>query len=61
MKIYHIVSKPKFIFFFHLSSYLIHFLLNQSISLVGRVFTNGPRARGSIPVQVIPKTQKNGT
>ena len=31
---------------------------NQLISLVGRVFTNGPGDRGSIPGRVIPKTLK---
>ena len=30
----------------------------QLISLVGRVFANGPGNRGSIPGRVIPKTQK---
>ena len=27
-------------------------------NLVGRIFANGPRDRGSIPARVIPKTQK---
>ena len=31
---------------------------NRLIDLIGRVFTNGPGDRGSIPGQVIPKTQK---
>ena len=30
----------------------------SSIVLAGRVFTNGPRDRGSILGRVIPKTQK---
>ena len=30
----------------------------QAISLMSRVFANGPGDRGSIPDQVIPKTQK---
>ena len=30
----------------------------HSIGLMSRVFTNGPGDRGSIPGQVIPKTQK---
>ena len=36
------------------------FLL-PSIGLIGRVFANGLGDQGSIPGQVIPKTQKNGT
>ena len=32
--------------------------VNQPIGLLGRVFTNGPGDWGSIPGQVIPKTQK---
>ena len=31
---------------------------NRLISLVGRVFANGPGDQGSIPGRVIPKTQK---
>ena len=31
---------------------------NWAIGLMSRVFVNGPGDRGSIPVQVIPKTQK---
>ena len=31
---------------------------DQLIGLVGRLFTNGPRDRGSIPGRVIPKTLK---
>ena len=31
------------------------------IGLVGKVFSNGPGDQGSIPGQVIPKTQKNST
>ena len=40
----------------NISSYLISF--NWPISLMSRVFTNGPGDWGSIPDQVIPKTQK---
>ena len=29
-----------------------------NIDLLGRLFTNGPQDRGSIPGRVIPKTQK---
>ena len=36
-------------------------IYTQPIGLVGRVFTNSPGDQGSVPVQVIPKTQKNGT
>ena len=32
--------------------------MNQSIVLVGRVFTNGPGERDSNPSRVTPKTQK---
>ena len=32
--------------------------MNRDIGLISRVFTNGPGDRGSIPGQVIPKTQK---
>ena len=32
--------------------------VNRHIGPLGRVFTNGPGDRGSIPGQVIPKTQK---
>ena len=35
---------------------LINF--NQLISLVGRVFANGPEDRSSIPGRIIPKTLK---
>ena len=31
---------------------------NRAIGLMSRVFANGPGDRGSIPGQVIPKTQK---
>ena len=31
---------------------------NRAIGIMVRVFTNGPGDRGSIPGQVIPKTQK---
>ena len=31
---------------------------NTPFGLISRVFTNGPRDRGSIPGRVIPKTQK---
>ena len=31
---------------------------NQPIGIMIRVFTNGPENQGSIPVQIIPKTQK---
>ena len=31
---------------------------DDDIDLMNRVFTNGPREQGSIPGQVIPKTQK---
>ena len=34
---------------------------NRAISLMSKVFANGPEDRGSIPGQVIPKTQKNST
>ena len=37
---------------------IIKYYLHQDISLVGIVFVKGPRDRGSIPGQVIPKTQK---
>ena len=30
----------------------------QAIGLMNRVFANGPGYKGSIPVRVIPKTQK---
>ena len=33
----------------------------HTIGLKSRVFTNVPEDQGSIPSQVIPKTQKNGT
>ena len=33
-------------------------LFKRLIGLVGRMFANGPRDRGSIPGRVIPKTQK---
>ena len=33
-------------------------LLNRAIDLISRVFANSPGDRGSIPVRVIPKTQK---
>ena len=33
-------------------------LQNVFIGLMSRVFSNGPRDRGSIPGRVIPKTQK---
>ena len=36
--------------------YILHF--KELIFLVGRVFTNGPGDRGSIPSRVIPKTSK---
>ena len=34
------------------------FSISMTIGLVGRVFTNGPGIRVSIPGRVIPKTQK---
>ena len=34
---------------------------NRLIGLVGRVFANGPRDRGSIPGRLIPKNLKDGT
>ena len=33
-------------------------LFKYAIGLMSRVFANGPEDRGSIPGQVIPKTQK---
>ena len=36
----------------------IYVYLNRLISLVGRVFANGPGDLGSIPGRVIPKTLK---
>ena len=33
----------------------------NALGLMNRVFTNGLGDQGSIPGQVIPKTQKNGT
>ena len=33
-------------------------LIDRAIDLMRRVFVNGPGDRGSIPGQVIPKTQK---
>ena len=36
-------------------------VLRRAIGLMSRVFANGQGDRGSIPGQVIPKTQKNGT
>ena len=38
-----------------------HLIPNWAIGLISRVFTNDPGDQGSIPGQVIPKTQKNGT
>ena len=35
-----------------------YFYHSRLIGLVGRVFANGPRNLGSIPVRVIPKTLK---
>ena len=34
------------------------FSVMQHIGYVGRVFTNGPRDRGSLPGRVIPKIQR---
>ena len=45
-------TKPSSIPFFKLISLL------SCIGLMGRVFANGPGDQGSIPGQVIPKTQK---
>ena len=36
----------------------IYIYIYWAIGLMGRVFANGPVDRGSIPAQVIPKTQK---
>ena len=33
-------------------------IYNQAIGLMSRVFANGPGDQGSIPNQVIPKSQK---
>ena len=33
-------------------------MIDQAIGLMSRVFANGPGDQGSIPGQVIPKTQK---
>ena len=46
--------------FKHTDSYLLNDSCNfcPVIGLAVRVFANGQEARGSIPVQVIPKTQK---
>ena len=33
-------------------------MFHRAIGLMSRVFTNGPVDRGSIPVRVLPKTQK---
>ena len=41
--------------------YIGHFVYFDLWLNTSRVFTNGPGDRGSIPAQVIPKTQKNGT
>ena len=48
----------------HIKSFsedLAFFLLYLSISLMSRVFANGPGDQGSIPSRAIPKTKKNGT
>ncbi len=37
---------------------IIIIIIYQFFGLVGRMFTNGPEDQGSIPGQVIPKTQK---
>ena len=36
-------------------------ICDRAIGLMSRVFTNGPVDWGSIPGEVIPKTQKIGT
>ena len=41
--------------------YYMQALSNKLIGLVGRVFTNGPWDRGSIPGRVVTKTFKNDT
>ena len=41
-----------------LKALLLSFIYYGPIGLVGRVFANGPGDYGSIPGQVIPKTQK---
>ena len=43
---------------YHPSHMVIYIWYNLLLGLVGRVFANGPRDRGSIPGRVIPKTLK---
>ena len=43
---------------FHRCFILLVITINQAIDQMCRVFANGPRDRGSIPGQVISKTQK---
>ena len=43
---------------FYISIYILYIIFYQYIGLAVRVFTNGPGNRGSIPDQIIPKTQK---
>ena len=50
--------KPKCLAFKLVSDLCKAFFYNRPNGLVGRVFVNGPRNRGSIPGQVIPKTKK---
>ena len=50
-----------FILFFWSFFSLVTLLIFWAIGLMNRVFANGQGDRGSIPSQVIPKTQKNGT
>ena len=45
-------------FFYYVIDIMYIYLLSQAISLMSRVFANGPRDKGSIPGRVIPKTQK---
>ena len=37
---------------------IIYIIMIKDVSLVGRVFANGPGDQGSIPGRVIPKTLK---
>ena len=39
----------------------IHYIYCMTLSIMVRVFTNSPGDWDSIPGQIIPKTQKNGT
>ena len=44
--------------FLLLQGFVSLFYFHRAIGLISRVFANGPGDQGSIPGQIIPKTQK---